>query len=507
MRTCDSNAIREIVILGGGTAGWSAAAALSRFVQHCKVHITLLDSPEIGTVGVGEASIPNIKNFNRYVGINEPEFIRSTNATFKLGIRFENWRCEQHSFFHPFSGFGSQLENTAFHQLFYHFRETADLGELNDYSLPAVLSKTDKFSQPQQRMSSDLADYSYAYHFDAALYAQLLRKVAMGRGVKHLQGKVEHVRKNNGFIDTLVLQNGQKLSGQLFIDCSGFRSVLLGQAMQVPYVSWRHWLPCDRAVALPCSAVGDEIAPYTTARARNAGWSWRIPLQNRVGNGYVYCSDYLTQKQAETDLLTWLEGRAEAEPRHLQFEAGMRQVFWHKNCVALGLASGFLEPLESTSINMVHTALSTLMEFFPQEDFDPRLAKEANRQFTLGAEHIRDFIILHYKTTQRADSELWRACREMSIPDSLAHKMETYKACGALLQQENESFKPASWLAIYDGMGVFPQRSHPSVCNLGEQLVLQWITQMRTMLQQVSGQCLSHRDFLNKVLATSQERD
>jgi tryptophan 7-halogenase len=494
----EARPIERVVILGGGTAGWSAAACLAKFSAKRPFAIIVVDSSAIGTVGVGEASVPNISNFNAYIGLGQLDFIESTQGTFKLGIEFADWRAKGASFFHPFGKYGLEFEGVDFHHCLAKAAMMEKQAPLDAFSLPIALARAGKFAQPAPQANA-LSDYGYAFHFDAGLYSRRLRRYAVERGVAHLDRRVVDVVLDGetGFIRELVLEDGARVGGDLFVDCSGFRALLIGEALGGRYVDWGHWLPCDRAVALPC-ARREAITPYTLATAREAGWTWRIPLQHRVGNGYVYCSAHLRDEAAYSRLAEAMESEPLAEPNFIQFRAGMRENFWVKNCVSLGLASGFIEPLESTSINLVHRALSTLMEFFPDKPCDPRTSAAANRRYRLEQENIRDFIILHYKANGRDDAEFWRACRAAEAPDTLQHKMECYAACGRLLAYEAESFKAESWLTMYNGFGVAAETYDVRADGIDFQRVIESMDKMRQSIAAVTAQALSHEAFIAK---------
>ena len=502
----ENQPIGSIVIVGGGTAGWSAAACLARFLAKRPTKITLVDSAAIGTVGVGEASVPNIHNFNAWLGLDELDFIESTQGTFKLGIRFDDWREIGSSFFHPFGKYGVGFEGMDFHQCLVKARELGNDTALADYSLPIALARAERFAQPLRDAKSPLTDYGYAFHFDAALYARRLKRYSVERGVDHLDRRIADVRlAENGDIAALRFDDGATLAGDLFIDCSGFRALLIEGALKTGYESWKQWLPCDAAVALPCARIAGSLSPYTVASARDAGWTWKIPLQHRVGNGYVYARDLLSDDEATNALIAQMPGEPAASPNYQRFTAGMRRRFWNRNCVALGLAGGFIEPLESTSINLVHRGLSVLMDYWPGREVDERRAAAANRHFELEQKHIRDFIILHYKITQRRDTELWRQVGAMDVPDSLQHRIETFRSCGTLLQYDAESFKPESWLTMFNGFGVRQESCDSRIDDIDVPTMVGALEVIRGSVQQAAATAMRHEDFVAKFCPAPRE--
>ncbi|MDJ0276372.1 tryptophan 7-halogenase [Sphingomonas sp. 2R-10] len=446
--------IRRVVILGGGTAGWMTAAALSRSFGET-VAVTLLESEAIGTVGVGEATIPTIHWFNELVGLDESEFLRATKATFKLGIEFVDWTAPGHRYFHPFGQFGPALPGVAFHHRWLKAQADGLDVPLDALSLAAQLAAQGRFAAPAGDARSILSTLGYAYHFDAGLYAAYLRRLSEAGGVTRVEGMLRHVERDGetGFVTALVTERGERIAGDLFIDCSGFRALLIGGALGEGYEDWSHWLPCDRAVAVPCARVA-ATTPYTRSTARAAGWQWRIPLQHRTGNGYVYAGRYLSDDEAAATLLANLDGEALAEPRLLRFTAGTRRRPWRDNVVAIGLSSGFLEPLESTSIHLIQSGIAKLLTLFPDRGCDPALADRFNTVFARDMDGIKDFLILHYHATSGRDEPLWRHCRTMALPETLVAREEQYRRSGRLILDADELFREASWLAVLNGQGI-----------------------------------------------------
>jgi tryptophan halogenase len=459
--------VRDVVILGGGTAGWMTAAALSR-VLNGKVNLTLVESDEIGIVGVGEATIPGITRFNALLEIDEDEFLRETQGTFKLGIEFVDWDRLGDRYMHGFGRFRDDIKVASFEQVWQRMNLNRRARDLTEYSITKMAAYAGKFQRPRLDVpDSPLADIAYAFHFDASLYAKYLRRYAEKRGAKRVEGKVVGVSRHaNGDLKALQLASGKEIAGQFFIDCSGFRGRLIEEEFKAGYDDWSHWLPCDRAVAVPCASAG-RLLPYTRATARSAGWQWRIPLQHRIGNGYVFASPYLSEDEATATLLAHLDGEALAAPRTLKFVTGVRRKAWHRNCVAIGLSSGFLEPLESTSIHLIQSSISRLLSFFPGPVVSEVDVDEYNRLSYREFEHIRDFVMLHYHATHRDDSPLWNHCRTMSIPDSLRRKIELFKSHGRLFSELDELFAHGSWFQVMQGQGLRP-RSYSTVADVVE---------------------------------------
>lgn len=456
------NRIKKIVIVGGGTAGWMTAAALSKILGNSYAEITLVESDAIGIVGVGEATIPQIGIFNRMLGLSEDDFVRRTKGTFKLGIEFVNWRKKNHSYFHPFGSYGINMQGISFHAFWQRLALTDGNVKAEDFSLMARAARENRFMRPIQQQNSPLAEIAYAFHFDAGLYSLFLRSIAEGRGVRRKEGKIVQVHQNSdsGFIESVELENGEKVEGELFIDCSGFHGLLIEQTLKTGFVDWSHWLPCNRAVAVPCAGVKD-LTPYTRSTAHSAGWQWRIPLQHRIGNGHVFCSEYVSDDEATSILVNNLDGERLAEPRVIRFTTGHRKKYWNKNCVAVGLASGFMEPLESTSIWMIQSGISRLLANFPDKTFSDIDRDRYNRVLIEETEYIRDFLILHYKATEREDSEFWNYCRNMPVPERLEEKIRVYRHSGRTFREREELFNDTSWFAVMNGQFGLPQRYDP----------------------------------------------
>ncbi|MDP9083166.1 MAG: tryptophan 7-halogenase [Pseudomonadota bacterium] len=453
--------IRRIAIVGGGTSGWMAASMLARALPGTRTAITVIESPDIGIIGVGEATIPPIIDVLRFLNIDEGDFIRHTQATYKLGIKFNDWKCVGESYWHPFGTFGAPLGRRPFFHAWHKARVAGLALRFNDYSGCAALGDEFKFRYPDPNPDSPASGLRYALHFDAALVAKYLRSYAERLGVERWGRTVAGAqRRPDGFLEALQFADGSTLPADLFIDCSGFRGVLIEQVLGAGYLDWTAMLPCDRAVACPSETQGRR-APYTQSTARSAGWQWRIPLQHRTGNGYVYCSEHCSDDEAAAELLDSLGGPPLADPRFLKFTTGRRKVFWSHNCVALGLASGFLEPLESTSIHLVTSGLYHLLEHYPDVHFDQSNIDSYNSEVSHEFDRIRDFIVLHYCLTQREDTPLWRYCRSMPLPESLQQRIELYRRTGRVRWRSGELFTDVSWFYIFEGLGVRPDDYDP----------------------------------------------
>jgi len=494
--------IRQVVIVGGGTAGWMTAAALSRMTE-AGVNVTLIESEEIGTVGVGEATIPPLLDFNHALGIDEDEFVRQTQATFKLGIEFVNWARQGDRYIHPFGVYGRDAQGVKFHQIWLRDRQNAgapgDPGDIGDYCLSIVAARHGRFNRPTTTPGAVLSTLRYAFHFDASLYARYLRGYAEAGGVTRIEGRIEGVEQDaeTGFITAVQLSNGRAIHGELFVDCSGFRSLLLGDTLAVPYHSWRHWLPCDRAIAVPCEGTPNPT-PYTRSTASSAGWRWRIPLQHRIGNGHVFSSAHIDEGPALDELLQGLDGPTTAEPRVLRFEAGRREKLWDKNCVAIGLSGGFIEPLESTSIHLIQSGIFKLMGLFPDRGFDQREIDEYNAMLIDEYERIRDFIILHYWATERDDSEFWNHCRTMEIPDTLAEKIDLWCGKGRVFRKQSDLFTEDSWIAVLLGQRKFPRSHDPLVSWFAIDESRRFLESIRDVIDKTALAMPTHQQFIDR---------
>jgi tryptophan 7-halogenase len=491
--------IRRVVIAGGGSAGWMTAAGMTRLLRRKVDEIVLVESSEIGTVGVGEATLPTIRFFNASLGLDEIDFIRRTDASFKLGIEFLDWSSPGRSFFHGFSDFGPPVRGISAHQLWLKTRSAGDETSYENFSITSTAARLNRFAPPLPNRDSVLGSYSYGFHFDATLYAAYLRGYAESRGVRRIDARIVDVRlrAENGHIEELVLDDGRKLGGDLFIDCSGFASLLIGRALQAEFEDWSRWLPCNRAFAVPCESGGDGLTPYTRSTARKAGWQWRIPLQHRVGNGHVFCDAFTTEEEARDTLLANLDGKPLADPRLIKFTTGRRRAAWTKNCVAVGLSCGFLEPLESTSLHLIEIGVGRLIELFPDRDIEPRLADEYNRLMSRSFESIRDFIILHYHASQR-DEELWRHCRSMAIPDALRHQLELFRAGGQVALYDSGAFAEPSWVSIYFGQRIWPRRHDPMADLIADTELDRELERRRRIVEGAARSLSEHRQFIGR---------
>ncbi|WP_371395928.1 tryptophan halogenase family protein [Fretibacter rubidus] len=504
----DNRDIQNIVIVGGGTAGWMTAAALTATLGKGGLNVTLIESEAIGTVGVGEATLPHIRFFNQKLGIDEATLMRETKATYKLGIEFKDWGKIGDSYIHPFGDFGFDINRVPFH---HYVSRAAKLGQnthLDSYSLPVMAARHGKFQPPHPDPNNVLSTFGYAYQFDAGLYAQYLRKFSEARGLTRQEGRVvqTNINSETGFIDSVTLENGQDIAGDFFIDCSGFRGLLIKDALGVGYRDWTNYLPCNRAVTAACEHIGPSL-PYTTATAKASGWQWRIPLQHRTGNGYVYCSDFISDDEAANTLMADLEGPARTDPKMLRFTTGQRDKCWEKNCVAVGLSGGFLEPLESTGLYLIQEAITNFIELFPTKDCDAVDRDEYNRIMDISFERVRDFLLLHYVATTRDDSPFWNHCRTMEIPDSLQYKMDLFRSSGRVVTYEIGAFKDPSWLAVYYGQNIVPQGYNPLTDLMPDTVLAGQLAQTASTVDNAVGTMQNHGDYIKHHVLRSAAMD
>src|SRR6188768_643786 len=493
--------LQNIVIVGGGTAGWMAAAGLAHALEGSGCAIQLIESDDIGTVGVGEATVPHLRAFNSSLQIDEVEFVRAVRGTFKLGIQFVDWGRIGEQYIHGFGTIGHDYLALPFHQYWLKLHLAGKARDIGEYSINTAAAPRGKFISGATDVpaNSPLAQVAYAYHFDAGLYAAFLRRYAETRGVRRVEGEVVDValRGEDGFIDAVTLKSGVRLTGDLFIDCSGFRGLLIEQALKTGYEEWTRWLPCDRAVAVPCEKTG-PATPYTRSTARAAGWQWRIPLQHRTGNGYVYSSAHASDDEAASTLLAHLDARALADPRVLRFVTGRRRRMWWRNCVALGLASGFLEPLESTSIYLIQSGIARLIQMLPDRRMNPVLQDRFNAEAVFEMERIRDFLILHYHATERRDSAFWNYCGTMPIPESLEAVIGLFRDSGRFYRNSDEMFALTSWVQVMIGQHIIPRAYHPLVDLVPEPDLLRFEESVRGVIAQCVSVMPTHEQFIER---------
>lgn len=496
--TADSR-MRSIVILGGGTAGWMAAAALANRFKQSVTKITLVESPDIGIIGVGEATVPYIKEFLQDLNIKEVDFMRATKATYKLGIDFDGWHKPGEKFIHPFAGYGARIARIPFHHYWAKMRAHHKAQGLDAYCLAVQMARHNKFALPKANNDLELSSFNYAFHFDAGLFAHYLSDVAQKFGVKRIHANVQQVNQcpDSGFIQSLGLDTGEKIEGEFFLDCSGFNGLLIEKTLKTGYETWNQWLRCDRAVAMPCVST---LAPASATRslAMDAGWQWRIPLQHRVGNGYVYCSDFISDDVAAEKLHENLEGEALADPKFIRFTTGMRKKAWNKNVFCLGLASGFMEPLESTSIYLIQSSLTLLLNHFPNNQHNQTLVDTVNNNLRTRQEKLRDFLILHYYANQRQGQKFWDECRTMSIPDTLSTRIEHFKQTCQPQVDELDFFGTNSWLAMFSGFNIQPNYYHPVVDDFDAQLVEKELNDIAASIANTVKGAPTHLDFIKR---------
>lgn len=495
-------AIRRVVIVGGGTAGWMAAALLARGLGRA-CEIRLIESAEIGTVGVGEATIPQILHINAFLGIDEHDLLRYTHGTYKLGVQLNDWGRVGDSYIHAFGDIGLPLGLVPFHHYWLRSRGRAGVHSLWAHSVNAAAAAANKFAPLEKVSNSPLGGIRYAYQFDAARYAQYLREHIPQGAVRRIEGKVVDVnlRGEDGFIESLRLESGETVEGDFFIDCSGFRGLLIEGALKTGYENWQHWLPCDRALAV-ASARKAPMRPYTQATARTAGWQWRIALQHRTGNGHVYCSRFISDDEAAAQLLANLESEPLEDPRPLRFTTGMRKLTWNRNCLALGLAAGFMEPLESTSIHLVQSGIGRFLGMFPDRHCDPVVIEAYNRQTRFEYERVRDFLILHYKATERDDTPFWKACGAMEVPPGLSRRIELFRRTGLIFREADELFTETGWLQVMLGQRIEPRHYHPLADELEPSKLEGFLGDIRTLVDRAVARLPTHDDFVTQACAS-----
>ena len=493
------NRLKQVVIVGGGTAGWMTAAALARFLKNGYTQVRLIESEEIGTVGVGESTIPQMKIFNRMLGLNENDFVSKTQATFKMAIEFRDWLRIGHSYHHPFGPYGLDMEGVSFHSYWLKLNAMGEAPDLGQYSLQTLAARQSKFQRPVNQPNSPLSSIAYAFQFDAGLYARYLREFAEARGAIRTEGKIVDVALNaeTGFVETLTLASGEKITGDLFIDASGFRGLLIEQTLKTGYEDWSKWLLNDRAYAVPCASGGSR-APVTRATARPSGWQWRIPLQHRCGNGYAFSSEFVSDDEAAATLLANLDGAPLKDPMLLKFKAGRRLKSWNKNVVAIGLSAGFMEPLESQSIFLIQVGIARLLTMFPDRSFAQPDIDRFNRLMHFEYEKIRDFLILHYKATERDDSPYWDYCRNMQVPEYLADKMRLFESYGRVFRENEELFNDTSWFAVMVGQGMKPRTYDPLVNVMTDDELRSRLGGIKSVLENCVAQMPDHWEFIER---------
>lgn len=488
----ENKRVKKVIIAGGGTAGWMTAALLAKTIGKV-VDITLIESDEIGTVGVGEATIPTLVRYHQLLDVNEQEFLAAVKGTFKLGIAFENWRDLNEDYIHSFGDTGRDHWTAGFQHFWMKAHEHGIAGDFGDYCLELKAAQENKFAHLPS------PGINYAFHIDATLYAKFLRKFSETFGVKRVEGKINKVSTHpeTGFIESVTLESGQAIEGDLFVDCTGFRGLLIEKTLHTGYEDWSHWLPCDSAVAVQTKSTSEPI-PYTRSIARESGWQWRIPLQHRVGNGMVYCSRYISDEEAKETLLANIEGDLLTEPRLIKFRPGSRLEHWRKNCVAIGLSSGFIEPLESTSIHLIQRGAIRLMQLFPLTGIRQSDIDEFNQQTKYEIEHIRDFIVLHYNVTKRQDTPFWRHCRNMDIPESLKHRIELFRETGRVFRVPTELFAENSWIQVMLGQGIVPEQYHPVVDVMSDEELRRFLGDIKSSVDNTVAQLPKHQVYIDQ---------
>ena len=491
--------IKKLIIVGGGTAGWMAAAAFSKFLKNQFCEIVLIESDDIGTIGVGEATIPQIQVFNQSLNIDENDFVGKTQGSFKLGIEFVNWGKLGDSYIHAFGGVGNDMDAIPFYHYWLKLNKQGKSTDIGEYCFNSLAAKKNKFMRSIDAGNSPLSNIAYAYHFDAGLYARYLRAYSEKLGVKRIEGRISNVNLDtqSGYIKSLNLESGLEIEGDFFIDCSGLHALLIGKTLNVGYEDWSHWLPCDTAWAVPSEKL-DPLPSYTRATAHTAGWQWRIPLQHRTGNGHVFSRRFIDVEEAKQVLLNNIQGETIAEPRLIKFLTGRRKQFWNKNCVAVGLSSGFMEPLESTSIHLVQSAIARIMSVFPRKRISQVEIDIYNEQVGFEYERIRDFLILHYKVTSRNDSAFWNYCREMPVPDSLMQKIAVFKENAHVHRFNSELFNEISWVEVMLGQGIHPKGYHPLVDVVSSDEFTRRITHIKKVLDTAIDYLPSHENYITQ---------
>lgn len=494
-------AIETIVIVGGGTAGWMAAAALSRLKAGRPVEIVLVESEQIGTVGVGEATIPPFVTFNTLLEVDEAEMMAACQASFKLGIQFQNWGKIGDNYIHPFGNYGYEMHGVSFHHVWHRLRQLGDRRPLQVFNLETMAAYFGKFAREEEYKRDDLPPVNYAYHIDAGRYAGFLRRYAEARGVVRREGRVADVAldSDSGYVTSLTLDDGAVIAGDLFIDCSGFRGLLIEQALKTGYDDWTRWLPCDRAVAMPCHRDdGSGPLPYTRATAHSAGWQWQVPLQHRNGNGHVYCSSFMADDEAHDILVGNMAGKPTADPNFLRFVTGRRKKFWNRNVVTLGLAAGFMEPLESTSIHLINTGINKLISILSLDGISQAQEDAFNRLTGIEYERIRDFLVLHYSATRRDDSEFWNHCRTMAVPASLEEKIAIFRTNGQVFREQDELFTETSWAAVMMGQGIAMEGHNVMADSISFDKLRGEIDAMEKSIRYVVDTMPTHGDYLRQ---------